>query len=275
MRSRLDSLVTQRLSDATSSPERKLDGIYTSVLRNSLREQWTDDETEQFCRELNAVLGAVVVIFSSLSAPELARLLSRVEHEVLDVMCDLHSVFDVPQDRSLPIRPQHASVRDFLLSRQRCTDARFWVDEPLAHDRIASQCLALMTKTLKRDICRLIAPGVLLNEVSRELIDAHVPPSLRYACLYWVEHVKQSLNSLGFQNTIDSFMREHFLHWLEVLALIGKISDGVEMLALLRTLLVSTLYSLVLLNSLLTTGVARQRVALVYVSRRCETVCAL
>ncbi len=114
----------------------------------------------------------MVVIFSSLSAPELARLLSRAEHEVLGVLYDLHSVFDVPQDRSLPIRPQHASVCDFLLCRQRCTNPRFWVNEHLAHDRIAYQCLALMTKILKRDICGLIAPGVLLNEVRRELIDA-------------------------------------------------------------------------------------------------------
>jgi hypothetical protein len=239
MRNRLDSLVTQRLSAAAASPERKLDAIYTSVLLNALREQWTDDETEQFCRKLNAVLGTIVVSFASLSAPGLAQLLSLAQHEVLDVLCDLHSVLDVPQDRDLPIRPQHASVRDFVLSQQRCTDARFWVDENLAHDRIAYQCLMLMTKTLKRDISGLKAPGVLLKEVSHELIDARVPPSLRYACLYWVRHVGQSAVAQRLHNLIDSFIRQHLLHWLEVLALIGKVSDGIEMIALLCTVIVS------------------------------------
>jgi hypothetical protein len=110
-RRRLDMIITRRVSDAPTSPERKLDAIYTAVLRNALR--------EQFCRLLNVVLGTIAVLVSSLSAPALAALLALSEAEVLDVLCDLHSILDVPLDRTVPIRPQHASVHDFLLSRER------------------------------------------------------------------------------------------------------------------------------------------------------------
>jgi hypothetical protein len=34
-------------------------------------------------------------------------------------------------------------------------------------------------------------------------------------------------------------LREHFLHWLEALSLLGKLDDGVESVALLATLFVS------------------------------------
>jgi hypothetical protein len=243
-RSRLNTLVNRRVSAAATSPERKLDDIYTGVLRSALRDGWTADEKEQFCRLLNDVLGTVAVVFSSLSASGLAALLSRREHDVLDVLCDLHSIVDVPSGRSEPIRPHHASVRDYILSSQRCTDARFWVDECQAHIHIARQCLGLMRNTLKKDICGLKEPGVLIKDIGRELIDACVTPPLRYACLYWVQHVERSHSSATLQNAIDSFMREQILYWLEVLALVGKLSDGVRMIALLGSLFVSHSYRL-------------------------------
>ncbi len=192
MRNRLHLIVMQRLSVVATSPEGKLDGIYTSVLRNTLREHWTTDEQEQFCRSLNEVLGTIAVLFSSLSASELAARLSSSETEVNDVLCDLHSVLDVLLDPSTPIRPQHASVRVFLLSNHRCTDTRFWVDEYQAHACVARQCLQLMTKMFKKDICSLAEPGALVKDVDRGWIDACLLPSLRYACRHWVQHVEQS-----------------------------------------------------------------------------------
>jgi RecA/RadA recombinase len=242
-RRRLDVIVNHPVLAAATSPERKLDSIYTEVLQNALREMWTADEKEEFCHLLNDVVGTIAVLFSSLSASGLATLLSRSEHDILDVLCDLHSIFDIPDDRSEPIRPHHASVRNFILSRQRCTDARFWVDERQAHTYIARQSLLLMTKTLKKDICGLEDPGELMEYIDQERIDACVSPALRYACLYWVHHVEQGHSPAALRKPINSFIREHYLHWLEVLALIGKLSDdGVQMVALLDALFVSLLY---------------------------------
>jgi hypothetical protein len=240
-RRRLDVIVQHQGLVGPGNPEQKLDEIYTSVLRNALRRTFAAVEQERFCRSVNDVLGTIAVLSSSFSAPCLAALLFLSEIEVLDVLCDLHSMIDVPVDRSMPIRPHHASVRDFLLNKKRCTDTRFWVDEQKAHARVARRCLQLMTTCLKKDICGLREPGVLRNDVSKELVDAHISPSLRYACLHWVEHVKQSDNPQLFQNPVNSFFRERFPHCLEVLALSDKLSEGLEMLALLSRLYVSSI----------------------------------
>ncbi len=274
-RSRLNMLVNRRVSAAATGPERKLDDIYTGVLRSALREGWTSDEKEQFCHLLNDTLGTIAVSFLSLSASGLAALLSCSEQDIVDVLCNLHSIVDVPYGRSEPIRPHHASVRDFILSSQRCTDARFWVDERRAHTHIARQSLLLMTRTLKKDICCLKQPGVLMRDIGRGRINACVSPSLRYACLYWAQHVERSHSLATLQNPINGFMREHFLHWLEVLALVGKLSDGLQVVALLDTLFVSLPSLPASAVPKLTSTVARRKVASGFYNCGCQTVCAL
>jgi hypothetical protein len=94
------------------SPEQKLDEIYAGVLRSALRPNLSADEQEMFGSSLSNLLATIAVLFSWLPAPGLAALLFSSETEVLDMLCDLHSVIDVPLDSSVPIRPHHASFRD-------------------------------------------------------------------------------------------------------------------------------------------------------------------
>jgi hypothetical protein len=82
---------------------------------------------------------------------------------------------------------------------------------------------------------------VIVEDIDQALIGSCVSPSLRYACLYWAQHVEQSHNSQTLQYPINYFMHEHFLHWLEVLSLVDKLSEGVDMVALLGDLFVSLL----------------------------------
>jgi hypothetical protein len=235
-RHRLAMLVRHQAPVVPGNPEHKLDEIYTSVLRSAVRQEFAAFEQERYCQSLTDVLGTIVVLSSSLSAPSLAAVLSLSEVQVLDVLSDLHSIVHVPADHSVPIRPQHASVRDFLLDKKRCADTRFWVDKHHAHARVGRQCLQLMTKCLKRDICCLSEPGVLMEDVRQELVDAYISPSLRYACLYWVQHVRQADNPHDFKNMVSGFLRERLLYWLEVLSISGKLSEGIEMLAVLSRL---------------------------------------
>ncbi|KAF5496573.1 Vegetative incompatibility protein HET-E-1 [Colletotrichum fructicola] len=81
-----------------------------------------------------------------------------------------------------------------------------------------------MKAGLRRDICGIDKPAVQGDEINQDLIDTHIPADLGYACLYWVYHLQQSEWSLG--DDICEFLYEHFLHWLEILALLGKLSDG-------------------------------------------------
>jgi hypothetical protein len=241
-RKRLDTILRDRVLSTANHPQRRLDEIYHSVLRNSMRESYSPEEQEELCNSLRIVLGTIAVLFSSLSAPSLASLLQFPETEVRYVLYDLQSILDIPDDAHLPIRLQHASVRDFLLDNQRCTDKRFWVDEHQAHTHIAHQCLRLLGDDLKRDICGLKNPGVLLKDIPQNLRDTCVPLELRYACLCWVRHVERSQTAQILQEPITMLLKKHFLHWLEALSLVGRLADSVEMITVLGSLYVSQCY---------------------------------
>ncbi len=241
-RARLEMILQSSGSTTSSHPQQKLDWIYLDVLANAVREGLSDEEREAICSSLRTVLGAVAVLFTSLSAFSLDLLLEFQAGEVQALMHDLHSIFDVPDDYSQPIRPHHASVGDFLLDNRRCTDKRFWIDKHWAHKQVATQCLKIMEDNLKEDMCDLREPGSLIHSVDAALIDSKFPPHVRYTCFYWVHHVQCGGDAMHFAKKITSFLGEHFLHWLEALSLLRKFGDGVIMMSILDQLYVSKIY---------------------------------
>jgi hypothetical protein len=136
-RQRLDMILRRKPLPSGARPELKLDEMYTGNLRNALPKNVTNDEQNLFCEFLRTVLGTIAVQFSSLSVSSLASLLSLPRYAVLDYLRDLHPIIDVVDTQHEPIRLQHASVRDFLLDNERCSDVRFRVDEVEAHTSLA------------------------------------------------------------------------------------------------------------------------------------------
>ncbi|KAF7508093.1 hypothetical protein GJ744_009675 [Endocarpon pusillum] len=110
------------------------------------------------------------------------------------------------------------------------------------HREMALRALQVMNDGLKRDMCKLRVPGALLDEVHD--INQDCLAYLRYACCYWVSHLRDAGHLLHekldlYDNgTIHMFLIKHFLHWLEALSLIGSISDGVIMIRTLKELLI-------------------------------------
>ena len=58
--------------------------------------------------------------------------------------------------------------------------------------------------------------------------------SIRYFCEFWADHLcfmngenLKCSRELTENGKVSKFLREHLLHWLEVLSLLGKLSDGV------------------------------------------------
>ena len=75
---------------------------------------------------------------------------------------------------------------------------------------------------------------MLRSELDQQTINAHLPPEVQYACQYWVHHLKESKHNIEDDGPVHTFLTNHLLHWLEVLSLLGRLSDGV---LLIRTLL--------------------------------------
>ena len=232
---RLETILCNR--DTTSvAPERHLNEIYTTVLKNSIQD-YADEEKEEQCRALRYIIGSIAVLFSPLSAQSLDQLLDVVEGVRLTLE-DLHAILDIPNNRNRPVQLHHPSFRDFLLDSKRCGDDRFYVDEKSTHKKLAHCCLKLMSTPsgLRQDMCNLSDPRVLRREIDEETIHRNLPPELQYACRYWVDHLERSGRSIKDGDTTHCFLKKHLLHWLEAMSLLHETSLCVRLLARLQAL---------------------------------------
>ncbi|KAF2468687.1 WD40 repeat-like protein [Lindgomyces ingoldianus] len=227
---RLETILASDSSTA-AAPEKHLNEIYVTVLKNSIDPNYTDEESEEQSSMLRSTLGSIVTLFSPLSVSSLSKLLHVPNQDVDQTLEDLHAILDIPKDPTCPLRLHHPSFRDFLLDRDRCGDASFWVDEKLAHRTLADNCIQLMATSLKQDICGVDAPGMLVVDMERSQVERSLPPELQYACLYWVQHVQKSGTQPGDNDQVHQFLQNHLLHWLEALGWMGKISEGVHAVA--------------------------------------------
>ena len=220
----------------TTEPEDELNKIYITVLKNSVRPNYNEQEKENFYKMLKGILGSIVLLFSSLSADSLASLINFPGGNLRPMLEYLHSVLDVPEGRACPIRIHHPSFRDFFLDTKRCTDRQLQVDENRIHWALANSCIRIMSDKLKKDICNLYLPGTLASEVDDNQIEQFIPEELRYACSYWVQHLQESKSPLLDNGDVHLFLRKHLLFWLEALSLLKKISEGIIALISLENL---------------------------------------
>ncbi|KAK6495981.1 hypothetical protein TWF481_003026 [Arthrobotrys musiformis] len=223
----------------SSSPTKELDAIYIQILNHSIKGVGEGKDKEELTKEFRQVVGSIVILSEPLSVAVLGRLLDIDQETVRLRLRHLHSVLNVPEDQDLQIRLLHPSFRDFLLDKERCHDPLFWVDKKTAHQQLATRCLELLSCSrtgLKRDMCNLQQPGVLAAEVDKSLVAQRLLPEMQYACQYWIEHLLQGEEHHYDHGPVDVFLRQHLLHWFEVLALIGKVPQGVRAVALLESL---------------------------------------
>jgi hypothetical protein len=208
-------------------PEKKLNEIYITVLKDSISDNYDDEEKEDIYKMLREILGCIVVLFSPLSTYSLARLFHFRREDVDETLRDLHAILDIPREQNRPIRLHHPSFRDFVLDKGRCDDTHFWVDEKYAHKTLAHNCIQLMSAALKRDICGLGTPGALTTDIASSQVEKCLPPEVQYACLYWVDHLQKGGAQLHDDDQVHQFLRKNLLHWLEALSLIRKTSEGI------------------------------------------------
>lgn len=100
-----------------------------------------------------------------------------------------------------------------------------------------------MSRTLRRDIYSLRAPGFPIEQVKQPYPDPLA--ASRYSCIYWVNHLcawnsKSSIDhgaDLSDGGAVETFVRKKYLYWLEALSLCKGISDNVVSMAKLEALL--------------------------------------
>jgi len=232
---RLPEMLDANLGGHSSA--RELDNMYMLVLRQPITDCCDEDRNDSIAL-FQRILGSIVVLSETLSSVTLAELLDVRKDEITDTLEPLRSVLNIPNDDTSPVQIFHLSFRDFLLDNRRCTDPQLWVDEEQTHKYLFGRCLELMFDYLRRDICGFRIPGVLASEVEKSKVDSCIPLTVQYACRYWISHLQGAKLAVRDDDQLHIFFREHILHWLEALSLIGKTSEGILAITALESLVV-------------------------------------
>ncbi|KAL3251159.1 hypothetical protein ABHI18_010792 [Aspergillus niger] len=227
----------QRLREFSSSTGSKMDNTYRPVLNQLLVQDATD--RDKLIGEFQRIIGVIILLANPLSLSSLAELLlGTSEHDSsidlerhISVHLEVfHSVLSIPSDARLPIRTLHLSFHDYLVddrTRDQEATSQFWVDKKAKHELIASQCLTVMGRYLKKNICELPSYGTSRTEIHSDSIAGFLPTALQYACRYWVYHLTQGSAPARMLEQVLTFLKEHLLHWFEAMGILGMISEAI------------------------------------------------
>jgi hypothetical protein len=214
-----------------------LDDLYRRMVEQI--RNWDYDDAA-LCKHILAI---VVLAYRPLTLKELASVIDTLE----DISNDLESLGEIVglcgsllTVREDTIYVVHQSAKDYLLTH--AIDEIYPSGQEDTHYSIFSKSLQVLSKTLRRDIYNLQAPGYPIAQVQQPQPDPLV--ASRYSCIYWVDHLYDSRpNStishklLQCRRDVGTFLKDKFLYWLEALSICRSISEGLVSIAKLEALL--------------------------------------
>ncbi|KAG7403030.1 Vegetative incompatibility protein HET-E-1 [Fusarium oxysporum f. sp. rapae] len=204
----------------------QLEQTYAPILCSQITEL-PKGGREEVIKDFKVIVGSIVTLASPLSVTALSRLIDILPDTVDERLDALHSVLSIPLERTMPVRLLHLSFRDYLIDPENKETVEFWVDEKLAHQRLARHCLRVMRSALRKNMCGLPFPGMRRSAVGVRQLEEHVPPELQYACMNLVYHQTKVDLEPDDSSDIYDFLKTHLLHWLEALSLMGRISESI------------------------------------------------
>ncbi|KAH8912125.1 WD40 repeat-like protein [Coniochaeta sp. PMI_546] len=195
-----------------------LDDLYRRMLHH------IPAEDAELCTRILATMSAVYRPITLEELTALVELPEGLSQDDLEVVIGLCGSFLTLREHVISF--VHQSAKDFLLDKGPHED--FPLEVESVHETIFSRSLQVMSRTLRRDIYDLKAPGYPVDHVQ----PPHPDPlaAVRYSCVHWVDHLCEStLMSRYLQDSgpVDAFLRRHFLHWLEALCLLASLSHGI------------------------------------------------
>ncbi|KAL2864135.1 WD domain protein [Aspergillus lucknowensis] len=214
--------------------ESKLDGTYLPVL-DRLVSKYSGKRQTQLVQGVREVVGTIILLENPLSVTSLSKLMGVSTISIHARLSSLHSVLHIPNDDTLPVRLFHLSFRDFLIDSSTRHKTPFWVDKKGMNQMLAIRCLSVMRKNLKKNMCSLKCYGTERSDIDPKSIDRCLPPELQYSCRYWIHHLAHSKDPIGQIDNILAFLNEHFLHWVEVMSILGYISEVVKNIGTLQS----------------------------------------
>ncbi len=217
-----------------------LDGMYDDMMQKIIQRQ---DAYSQYSK---LILLVMVNAYRPLQLSELAtlaKLPKLAAHRNIVRICGLLTIKEDDQT----VYFVHQSAKDYLLrSPSSALLSEIFPKGPaVGHHMILSQSLEAMATKLRKNLYNLDRPGLNIADVPAR----HPDPlaSIRYACVYWVDHLAEMKRSRDKEGPYEEcvsdggsahiFLQESFLCWLEALSLLGNVPDGVLAIRQLENLL--------------------------------------
>ncbi|RAK75400.1 putative WD-repeat protein [Aspergillus fijiensis CBS 313.89] len=222
LRSVLEDRAMISRSDMQMICQKILDRHHASRSQNKLIEILQDSYS---------IIGIIILLATPLSVRAAARLKEIPDTKIISQLQRFHSTLDTSANLEAPVQILRLSFEDHLL---KTTEKRLFIDNQEIHGEIASYCLRLMKAKLKENICELESYGIQYKNIRLQIIKKYLTLDIQYACFFWLRHLKQSKDKIS-NSDILSFLQEHLLHWLEVLALIGEISEALGLINILNS----------------------------------------
>jgi hypothetical protein len=212
-----------------------LDPLYKRMMH-----QMSESDDAEICR---CVLASTAVLYRPVTIPELVALIEQLEEfadnleSAREIVSLCGSFLTLREDTVYFV---HQSAKDFLFAK---ASEEVFLDGPEdIHRVIFFQSLTILSRTLRRDIYSIEAPGFPVDNVK--------PPDLdplavsRYPCIYWIDHLYDSKPKFSGNNdrdlqvtgVVDEFIRQKYLYWLEALSLCKSLGRGVVSVAKLWSL---------------------------------------
>ena len=227
------ALVCQQLADPNVRRHHtlaKLDAFPPGLndLYGRMMGQIRDSEDAELCKRILAV---VSVVYRPVTLDELESFIDMPTGASPTEIIELCGSFLTLQERIISF--VHQSAKEYLLKE--AASEIFPPGREHIHHHIFSRSIQVMDETLQQDVFQLDRPAILVNEIKPPNPDPLT--AIRYSCVYWVEHlhsipdqVLEYENKLSDNGAIFTFFKRHFLHWLEVLSLIKRLSESIGMI---------------------------------------------
>ncbi|KAJ9419300.1 hypothetical protein FOXG_07279 [Fusarium oxysporum f. sp. lycopersici 4287] len=210
-----------------------LEDLYDRMMQQIQRLGRRDQE---WCR---SVLSAVTTAYRPLHQEELGYLSTLPLN--IQKMNDHMSTVTGMCGSFLTIRDNvvyviHQSAKEFLSSNTYI----FPSGKRDQHHAMFSRSLKILSRTLRRNIYSLHAPGFPIDQVTPPVPDPLA--SIRYPCIYWADHLSDAIplatsepiDDLRDDGTVQQFLSKKYLYWLEALGLLRGIPEGMIAMTKLR-----------------------------------------
>jgi hypothetical protein len=208
-------------------------------LYNRMMRQVHESEDAELCKQLLATMSTVyrpITLVELQSCVDLPEAFIDDYEAISDIIAFCGSFLTLQHDKIVFV---HQSAKDFLLTK--ALSEIFPGGIEAEHYKLFFRSHQVMSKILRRDIFDIKLPGLSVKAVPQP--DPNPLAPAEYACVYWADHL-ENCNPIACDNgnfavggTIDLFLQQKYLHWLEALSLLNSVTEGVIAMLKLDALL--------------------------------------